>query len=112
MKNKIFFLVFVLFSTWSISAQERECGMEAHMAEMMKDPDFAREWELNQNKFKNAVKRSLDTEFRQALMDPVVIPVAVHFPEGLESDRACLEALAQNQIDISKRRFHGHQPRC
>ena len=33
MKNKIFFLVFVLFSTWSISAQERECGMEAHMAE-------------------------------------------------------------------------------
>ena len=110
MKNKIFFLVFVLFSTWSISAQERECGMEAHMAEMMKDPDFAREWELNQNKFKNAVKRSLDTEFRQALMDPVVIPVAVHFPEGLESDRACLEALAQNQIDILNGDFTATNP--
>ena len=84
MKNKIFFLVFILFSTLSISAQEQRCGMVSHMAEMMKDPDFARQWELNQNKFKNAVKRSLDTEFRQALMDPVVIPVAVHFPEGLE----------------------------
>ena len=110
MKNKIFFLVFVFFSTWSISSQERECGMEAHMAEMMKDPDFAREWELNQNKFKNAVKRSLDTEFRQALMDPVVIPVAVHFPDGLESDRACLEALAQNQIDILNGDFTATNP--
>jgi len=33
-------------------------------------------------------------------MDEIVIPVAVHFPEGLEEDRLCLEALAQNQIDI------------
>ncbi len=74
MKNKIFFLVFVLFSTWSISAQERECGMEAHMAEMMKDPDFAREWELNQNKFKNAVKRSLDTEFRPVSYTHMTLP--------------------------------------
>ena len=100
MKNNLFFIVFVMLFVLSVSAQQRECGMEAHMAEMMKNPDFAREWSLNQKKFKNAVNRSLDTEFRKNLMNPIVIPVAVHFPEGLESDRTCLEALAQNQIEI------------
>ena len=80
------------------------------MAEMMKDPDFAREWELNQKKFKTAVNRSLDSEFRQSFMVPIVIPVAVHFPDGLESDRACLEALAQNQIDILNGDFTAANP--
>ena len=40
----------------------------------------------------------------------IVIPVAVHFPEGLESDRACLEALAQNQIDILNGDFTATNP--
>ena len=110
MKNKIFILVFILFSVFDISAQQRQCGMETHMAEMMKDPDFAREWELNQKKFKTAVNRSLDSEFRQSFMVPIVIPVAVHFPDGLESDRACLEALAQNQIDILNGDFTAANP--
>ena len=43
-------------------------------------------------------------------MDPVVIPVAVHFPGGQESDRACLEALAQNQIDILNGDFTATNP--
>ena len=110
MRNKIFILIVVLFCVSNVTAQDRECGMEAHMAEMMKDPDFAREWELNQKKFKTAVNRSLSSEFRQSLMDPIVIPVAVHFPAGLESDRACLEALAQNQIDILNGDFTATNP--
>ena len=32
MKNKIFILVFILFSVFDISAQQRQCGMETHMA--------------------------------------------------------------------------------
>ena len=110
MRNNLFILVFTLFSVMSVFTQERECGMVSYMAEMMKDPDFAREWDLNQNKFKKAVKRSLETEFRQVLMTPVVIPVAVHFPDGLESDRTCLEALAQNQIDILNGDFTATNP--
>jgi gliding motility-associated-like protein len=33
-------------------------------------------------------------------MSTLIIPVAVHFPEGSESERPCLEALAQSQIDV------------
>ena len=110
MKNKLIVFIFLLFTYLSVDAQERECGMESHMTEMMKDPDFAREWELNQNKFKSAVKQSLNTSFRQNLLNPIVIPVAVHFPEAEESDRACLEALAQNQIDILNGDFTATNP--
>ena len=110
MKNKLIVFIFLFFVCLSVDAQERECGMESHMIEMMKDPDFAREWELNQNKFKSAVKQSLNTSFRQNLLNPIVIPVAVHFPEADESDRACLEALAQNQIDILNGDFTATNP--
>ena len=88
------------FSSLSIQAQTRNCGMVAHMEEQMKNPEFAQEWYDNQAKFKAQVLQSISNEQRQSSMNPIVIPVAVHFPSGLESDRACLEALAQTQIDI------------
>ena len=40
-------------------------------------------------------------------MMTMYIPVAVHFVEGNEADRACLEALAQNQVDIINNDFRG-----
>ena len=88
------------FCSLSIQAQTRNCGMVAHMEEQMKNPEFAQEWYDNQAKFKAQVLQSISNEQRQSSMNPIVIPVAVHFPSGLESDRACLEALAQTQIDI------------
>tara|TARA_B100000900_G_scaffold405179_1_gene414442 strand:- start:2088 stop:4172 length:2085 start_codon:yes stop_codon:yes gene_type:complete len=83
-----------------ISAQNRSCGMVAHMEEQMQDPEFAKEWYDNQDKFKAQVLKSANIQLRNNALNPVVIPVAVHFPTGLESDRSCLEALAQTQIDI------------
>ena len=83
-----------------ISAQDRSCGMVAHMEEQMQDPAFAKEWHKNQAKFKTQVLKSANIEFRENALNPIVIPVAVHFPTGLESDRSCLEALAQTQVDI------------
>ena len=84
----------------NISAQEEKCGTDAHMHEMMQDPDFAKQWEIDQAKFRKAIAESINTSQRHGSMDPIVVPVAVHFPGGVESDRACLEALAQNQVDI------------
>jgi hypothetical protein len=83
-------------------AQDEKCGMEAHMHEMMQDPDFAKQWEIDQAKFRRAVAESINTRQRRGSMDPIVVPVAVHFPGGVgwRSDRTCLEALAQNQVDI------------
>jgi len=74
----------------------------------MEDPEYARQYKKAQDAFKIkfAERLNMNTTSRQ-MMDPIIIPVAVHFPSGLESDRACLEALAQNQIDILNEDFTG-----
>ena len=82
-------------------SQTRGCGMVEYMNQQLKDPVFAREYEKNQAKFREAFTQRLSVNNRNFnRRTPIIIPVAVHFPEAQESDRACLEALAQNQIDI------------
>ncbi|MFL2623912.1 MAG: M43 family zinc metalloprotease, partial [Flavobacteriaceae bacterium] len=100
MKKDIFILLLLMFFGLNLSAQDEKCGMDAHMHEMMQDPDFAKQWQIDQAKFRRAVAESIYNRQRRVAMDPIVVPVAVHFPGGVESDRACLEALAQNQVDI------------
>lgn len=93
-------LCFIFFSVNS-SAQTRTCGVVEYMNIQLQDPEFARKYQENQTKFNEALKRRASinvTNFNRLI--PVIVPVAVHFPEAQESDRACLEALAQNQIDI------------
>ena len=99
MKKITLIILLIVFSGLCVSAQHRTCGMEEHMEELMKDPVFARQWAENQKKFNAELLRRQNIQQR-SIMDEIVIPVAVHFPEALETDRACLEALAQNQIDI------------
>jgi subtilisin-like proprotein convertase family protein len=99
--KKYITLLILIFSTINfISAQDRSCGMVAHMEKKMQDPVFAQEWHKNQAKFKAQVLKSANIELSNNALNPVVIPVAVHFPTGSESDRSCLEALAQTQVDI------------
>ncbi len=88
-----------------VSAQERTCGMEAYMLEKMEDPLFAVEYKANQLKFRKELKKVVQNKGIAQRLNPVVIPVAVHFPEGSETNRACLEAFAQNQLDILNRDF-------
>lgn len=92
----------ILFSCFvSITAQERTCGMEEYMEQQMQNPEFAREYEVSQQKFRVKLQQLLSEEnFSQRGGNTIQIPVAVHFPTANEADRDCLEALAQNQIDI------------
>ena len=99
-----------MFCANNMHAQDQRCGMEAHMQEMMKDPHFLREWESNQNKFKQTIEQNSNSNSRIQSSDNIVIPVAVHFPNGSESDRACLEALAQNQINTINGDFTATNP--
>lgn len=73
--------------------------MVEYMNQQLQDPDFAREYQEHQTRFRAALAQNLNdsNSNRQATL---IIPVAVHYPSGLEADRACLEALAQNQVDI------------
>ena len=94
------FICFIFFNVNSF-AQTRKCGMVEYMNQQLQDPDFARKYQENQTKFREALARRIafnGANFNKTT--PFIIPVAVHFPEAQESDRACLEALTQNQIDI------------
>ena len=96
-KSVIFLSIFILISNLG-KAQTEPCGMEQHMEEKMKDPVFAKEWNDNQDKFKLFLENRPNN--RQSSMNTTIIPVAVHFPQGNEADRDCLEDLAQSQIDV------------
>lgn len=92
-------LIFGMYFAF-VSAQERTCGMEAYMQEKMADPVFARKYEVNQLKFSQELEKVSQNNGISQRRNTILIPVAVHFPDGSEADRACLEALAQNQMDI------------
>ena len=97
MKNKII-IILSLLCFYISPSQSRTCGTEEHMEEKMKDPVFVQEWKSNQAKFNKVFETTKNK--RQSSMNTIIVPVAVHFTQANESDRACLEALAQNQIDI------------
>ena len=99
--TQTFTLVLAIFTSVNCFSQERSCGLVEHMNQQMQDPEFVREYEKNQEKFREALEKNLRTNGSvYNRLTPIIIPVAVHFPAGDESDRNCLEALAQNQIDI------------
>ncbi len=81
-------------------SQDRTCGMMEHMQEKMKDPEYARKYEQRQKKFREELNKILELGAYSQRGGQITIPVAVHFPDGDESDRLCLEALAQSQVDI------------
>tara|TARA_B110000967_G_C18869125_1_gene554385 strand:+ start:261 stop:2204 length:1944 start_codon:yes stop_codon:yes gene_type:complete len=75
--------------------------MVEYMNQQLQNPEFAREYQETQTRFRAALAQNLNANganFNRRT--PIIIPVAVHFPSGLETDRTCLEALVQNQIDI------------
>ena len=102
--KKITFILAFLVAGFAYS-QDRTCGMTAYMEEKMQDPEFAKEYLKTQERFKAEFQKTLTSEQRTRPF--VQIPVAVHFPGGSEANRACLEALAQNQIDILNDDFTG-----
>ena len=51
-----------------VSAQDRSCGMESHMEELMQDPTFAEQWYENQAKFKAQVIKSSNIEQRNIVL--------------------------------------------
>ena len=103
MKNftfKSIFTVLALLLAMSSYSQDRTCGMMEYMEEMLKDPVLAKEHEERQRLLKEEIARRLASDFEMRGGGTITIPVAVHFTTGNPADRACLEALAQNQIDI------------
>jgi Pregnancy-associated plasma protein-A/Secretion system C-terminal sorting domain len=73
------------------------------MENKMKDVTFAKRHNELQNKFQYRLAHPTSNRGNAT----VIIPVAVHFPESSPNDRACLEAMAQTQIDILNSDYKG-----
>lgn len=89
----------LLLSVVMYSQDHRTCGTDSYMQEKMQDPSFAKKQQLKNLKYIQALE-TIQSGSNFAQMATLRIPVAVHFPEGNESERPCLEALAQSQVDV------------
>ncbi len=88
-------------------SQDRTCGMEQKMEQIMNDP-IARQNYLNlQAKFEiELAKLQRNSNTTASTNATIIIPVAVHFPDAT-APTACLRALAQTQVDILNLDYNG-----
>jgi hypothetical protein len=88
-------------------SQDRTCGMEQKMEQIMNDP-IARQNYLNlQAKFEiELAKLQRNSNTTSSTNATIIIPVAVHFPDAT-APTACLRALAQTQVDILNLDYNG-----
>ena len=102
---KIKLLLLILVSQFAF-AQQRTCGKDAKMQEIMSNPVSRQKYLERQAKFEVEYQKLLN---RQASNErnpnvTITIPVAVHFPAVSNGSSAavknCFRALAQSQIDV------------
>ena len=96
---KFIVVYFISFSSLCL-AQQRRGGSDELMANMLRSPEYSKMHNARQAQFKSNLEKRTARTTQFGKIAPIKVPIAVHFPNGLESDRSCLEALAQNQIDI------------
>jgi len=102
-KQKILVCIILVLTAFTFSnAQNRTCGMEQHMSKLLQNPTFAKEYARKQAAFNIQFEKIKNQKINGTYQKKATlyIPVAVHYPTGAEADRACLEALAQSQIDV------------
>ena len=106
MKTKLLLLLLVVFQM--SFGQQRTCGMQEHMNQMMFNPVLKKQYEERQAKFQVEYQKLIAQQASsQRLLSPnaiITIPVAVHFPEVPAStsaaDKILYRNFAQSQIDI------------
>jgi hypothetical protein len=94
-------LLIIVFLTQISFSQNRTCGTDAYMENLMSNPvEWQKHLEL-QAKFEIELTKLQNTENRISA-NTIYIPVAVHFPEvdPDSSIKPCLQALAQSQVNI------------
>lgn len=82
----------------------RTCGNEAHMNNLMSNPEYREE---RAERLLNFEEEKSKVEIRALCNDPVIIPVAVHYQGVSSPNSSCLISLAQSQIDILNDDFQG-----
>jgi Pregnancy-associated plasma protein-A/Secretion system C-terminal sorting domain len=99
MKNIKIKLLFMMLIFQIGIAQQRTCGMEDKMIRINSNPFLKQKYLGQQLKFRSKLHEVFTDQKKNANL-VIRIPVAVHFPEGNNNDRACLVALAQSQVNV------------
>ena len=105
MKTKLLLLLFVASLSFG---QQRSCGMQEHMDQMMFNPVLKKQYEDRQAKFEVEYQKLLNQQTSNSkLLSPnatIIIPVAIHFPSvsnaTLEATKVLYRNFAQTQIDV------------
>lgn len=110
MKTKILLLFLAVFQVGF--SQERTCGTDEKMAELMFNPLRRQQHEQTQLLFEAELERlQSGLAFEEMSTEPFRIPVAVHYVDVSESAPAslknCLINLAQNQLNILNADYNG-----
>lgn len=95
-----FLLVGALITFSTINAQVRTCETVEQTEKIRFNPLMKKHYEDLNLKFENELSRIEAGIIKKGINNTLIIPVAVHFPTESNSNRSCLVALAQNQIDI------------
>ncbi|MEL6923973.1 MAG: M43 family zinc metalloprotease, partial [Bacteroidota bacterium] len=97
-------LLLTLFTLQNANAQKRSCSSEAHMEELLKNPEYARKYQKKMKAFEQYSQRA---ESRALCSNPVVLPMAIHYQGVPDPDQACLIELAQSQVTILNNDYQG-----
>jgi gliding motility-associated-like protein len=93
-------LLLMFVTTITVFSQDRRtCGTDPFMEQKLQDPVFLKQYQIKQKKIKNELLKIKSGNFESKLAT-LIIPVAVHYPEGLEQQRSCLEDLARSQVEV------------
>ena len=108
MKFKLLFALLVFQMSF---AQQRTCGMQEKMAQLMNDPARREAYLNQQSKFEVELQKIATNKNGTSVNAVIRIPVAVHFPSvsatSTETLKNCFRALAQNQINILNADYNG-----
>ena len=99
------FFLFVFMTSQAGWSQSRSCDSDAIMEQLLQDPEY---YEAHQQKLARAESMAQNQiDFREDCTNTIVLPIAIHFQGISNPDRACLEALAANQIETVNQDFQG-----
>ena len=84
-------------------SQQRTCGKDAKMQQLLNNPAALQEYNNLQDRFEVELSRLQNQQNRLAAPNArIVIPIAIHFPSvpTNSTNKACLRTLAQSQVNI------------
>ncbi|WP_231372679.1 zinc-dependent metalloprotease [Aureivirga sp. CE67] len=104
-KTKLLFTGLIALLGFNSIAQEVDrCGTNVYMEERMQNEEYARQHNEIQARFIENLDLQKSSRRNE---ETLIIPVAVHFPTGSESNRDCLVELAEKQMEILNNDFNG-----